>query len=225
MKPEAPASATAYDATSYDALVLTGGRSSRMGRDKAELVFDGLTLLDHTLAGAAGALRRIIVGPHRRPGWTTVTESAPHRGPVAGLAAGIAALEGIQPSGSAATPDWLLVLACDHPRIEEAIAALLRLTGPLGSSTTSGDGPDGKVAVDDTGRPDYLLGCYRRSALLAALAKLDTVEDAAMRRLLAPLDLHMVSLGVGLAADVDDPAQARRFRIDVPPANPPPGSG
>lgn len=219
MKPAAPVTTAPYAAAPYDALVLTGGRSSRMGRDKAELVFDGLTLLDHTLAGAAGALRRIIVGPHRRPGWTTVTESPPRQGPVAGLAAGIAVLEANQPSRPTA-PDWLLVLACDHPRITEAIPQLLQLTGPLDSLADTAAGPDGYVAVDDTGRPQYLLGCYRRSALVAALAGLDVVEGAAMRRLLTDLDLRTVALGAGLAVDVDDPEQARRLGIEVPPAGP-----
>lgn len=213
----------------HDAVVLAGGRSIRMGTDKAALLLDGRTLLDHTLAAAAGAERRLIVGPQRRPGWTTVTEPRPGRGPVAALAAGIAALQGnphpdAPPTTQGPTsPQWVLLLACDHPRIAEAVPALLaEVTRAESTRDTADDaGPAGYLATDDTGRDQYLLGCHRREALTAALAALGAPEDAAMGRLFRRLDLRPVPLGA-LARDVDDPTQARRAGIAVGDPHQPP---
>ncbi|HXT46853.1 MAG TPA: molybdenum cofactor guanylyltransferase [Pseudonocardiaceae bacterium] len=83
-------------------VVLVGGRSSRMGTAKAELEWHGSTLLRRTL----GVLNRSIEGPLlivRSPG-QPLAEIPPHvevvddpeqgRGPLQGIAAGLAALAG-----------------------------------------------------------------------------------------------------------------------------------
>ncbi|MDC7121706.1 NTP transferase domain-containing protein [Cellulomonas fimi] len=79
----------------FDAVVLAGGRARRLGgTDKGAVVVAGQALLDHALAAVAGARAIVVVGPPSvaRPGVPTVQESPAFGGPVAGLAAGLAAL-------------------------------------------------------------------------------------------------------------------------------------
>ncbi|MHB8451581.1 MAG: molybdenum cofactor guanylyltransferase, partial [Mycobacteriales bacterium] len=53
---------------SFAVIVLAGGRARRLGGvDKPAQLVGGRTLLDRVLAAAAGAERRIVVGP-ARPG-------------------------------------------------------------------------------------------------------------------------------------------------------------
>lgn len=168
-----------------DAIILTGGTASRLGGiDKAALEIGGMTLLDHAIA-AAGACRTIVaVGPDdgRRPdiGWTR--EDPPGGGPVAALAAGIAAL------GEDA--DLVLALACDVPRARQVVPALI----DAAASTDA----DGAWAVDAGGRVQPLLAVYRRDSLAEALVRVRTVAGASMRALTA--NASMIEVPAGEAA-------------------------
>jgi hypothetical protein len=96
-------STNGYPPEPFDAVVLAGGASRRMGQDKTTLYVGGLTLLDRVLASVAGAGRVVVVGPQRpvarevvvgpqRPVAREVVwalEEPPGAGPVAALAAGL----------------------------------------------------------------------------------------------------------------------------------------
>lgn len=105
------------------ALVLAGGRSRRMGDDKAAIVFEGETLLQRTvrLASAVGAEVFVGVSPDNandevRSLFNQLVDSRPGTGPLAGI---LTALE------SDPEADWL-VLACDMPGLDvEALNVLL----------------------------------------------------------------------------------------------------
>lgn len=73
-------------ATEFTGIVLAGGRSSRMGRDKAALPWAGGTLLDRMieLLRVAGARHVLVSG--ERPMHGGIPDAWPSRGPVAGLA-------------------------------------------------------------------------------------------------------------------------------------------
>jgi molybdenum cofactor guanylyltransferase len=97
-------------------LVLAGGRSSRMGREKAMLMLpDGRTLLQRQidLLRAAGAESvNVSVGPGKDfslAGVGSIPDALPEAGPLAGIAAGLRAA----PAG------LVLVLAVDMPSVEE----------------------------------------------------------------------------------------------------------
>lgn len=201
----------------YDAVVLAGGRARRLGGvSKPGVVVAGRALLDHVLAAVAGARQVVVVGPPQlaRPGVTTVLEDPPDGGPVAGLAAGLAALTGpALPAGSrsgspaeaadrpadlAATtplPELVAVLACDVPRAVDAVDALL--------AVAVGTGADGARLVAPDGSPQHLVAVYRRTALADALAALGSPRGASMRRLVEALRLADVPDTTGAGADAD----------------------
>lgn len=96
-------------------MVLAGGRSRRMGRDKALLPWCGRTLLDHALArfAEAGIARVEVSGD--RPAHAGIPDTHPGEGPLAGLLA-----------VAKQHPDRrLLVVPVDMPRLPAGWLALL----------------------------------------------------------------------------------------------------
>jgi molybdenum cofactor guanylyltransferase len=95
------------DDVSDDVLVtvLAGGRASRMGAAKADVVVAGRTMREHVLAAAAAAgLDAVQAGgaagiPDRRP---------PHSGPLAGIETGLVAADGRDVIAVAVDQPWLL---------------------------------------------------------------------------------------------------------------------
>ena len=80
----------------FDAIILAGGRSSRLGGvPKSGLIYDGATLLERSLRAAGAAGRTVVVGPDPGDlpgGVLTCREDPPFAGPAAAIAAGLAAL-------------------------------------------------------------------------------------------------------------------------------------
>lgn len=185
----------------FDAVVLAGGRSSRLGgQPKSQLIFEGSTLLQRTLDAVRDARQTVIVGevPAAAASSTTiVTREYPlFGGPAAGLAAALRAS-----SGERAT--WIVVLACDMPFVARAVPVLL--------ANVAGDGV---LAVDDTGRAQYLLACYRRAALDAALDGADgSPAGRSVRGLIAALDTVGVAVPAGSSLDIDTWSDAAALNI------------
>lgn len=194
----------------YDAIVLAGGRGSRLGGvNKPEVRLAGRRLLDIALAAVAGARRVVVVGDVEVPAGVLLTrEDPPFGGPVAGVDAGFAALSGSGDApGSPGSLDghapWTLLLASDLPGAEAAVAALLA-SGP-------GAGHEGVCLLDDDGRLQWLLGCYRTEALARRLGERGDPPLTAMWRLLEPLALHGVRADGASVEDLDTPADAERW--------------
>ncbi|MFN0008185.1 MAG: molybdenum cofactor guanylyltransferase [Planctomycetota bacterium] len=101
-------------------LVLCGGRSSRMGADKAALTLHGRTLLERAAATFDGIAVETLLAcgasaRYEDLGLPLVLDRMEGTGPLAGLEAGLA---------RARTP-WVAALACDMPRAApEAFLAL-----------------------------------------------------------------------------------------------------
>lgn len=167
----------------WDAIVLAGGRGTRLGgTPKAELVVGGRSLLDRTLDAVSGASRVVVVGEVDAPGAIVVQEEPRFAGPAAAVGAGLGEV----------TAPWVLVVACDHPFVGDAVPPLL--------DATRGDGA---VAVDESGRRQHLLCVVSSKALRAAVDAQATLVDVAVHRLMAPLDLAEVAVPSRATDDVD----------------------
>jgi molybdopterin-guanine dinucleotide biosynthesis protein A len=189
----------------FDAVILAGGRSSRLGGvPKSLLMSGGLTLLDLTLQAARGAGSVVVVGPDAGvlpAGVLTCREEPPFAGPAAALAAGIAALEAHHAAGRPPRnmPAFTLVLACDMPRVAAAVAAMSR-------SLTSAEEGDGVQAVSADGRPQPLAGFYGTAALqrsIADAARRGALANASVFALLASLEVRGLRVPPGSTDDVD----------------------
>ncbi|QTE31670.1 molybdenum cofactor guanylyltransferase [Pengzhenrongella sicca] len=194
----------------FDAVILAGGRATRLGgQSKPMVLVGGRRLIDHALDAAAGARRTVVVGPSglATPPVLTAQEDPPWGGPVAGVDAGLRALD------QAATRDGraalVLLLACDVPAAHLLVARLV-----AAARAAVADGLDGAQVVDADGRHQPLLGVYRRALLDRSLAELAAsvgVRDAALRRLLAGARLRAVPDDADDAADADTWAEVGRL--------------
>ena len=189
----------------FDAIVLAGGRASRLGgTPKAELVVGGRSLLSRALDAAADSRNVVVVGTSSAvPLGVLVTRESPaFGGPAAGIAAGLEALS-VNPSA-----DFVLVLACDVPHSAAAVDTLLaRLT----------DGPHGVIAVDSEGHRQPLLGVYRTEALASAVRERGSdIQNLSVRALLSGLDLADVPVPPGSTDDIDTWTDAAGFGISPP---------
>jgi molybdopterin-guanine dinucleotide biosynthesis protein A len=93
------------------AVLLTGGKSRRMGKDKATMQFRGVALWEIQLELLRGLqFERIFVSGQNDPPWRPmdaefVPDAPPSRGPLSGIAAAL----------SRVTTDYLLALGIDIP--------------------------------------------------------------------------------------------------------------
>ena len=188
----------------WDAVILAGGRASRLGGiDKTALAVQGRSLLDRAVDATGGARARVIVGPTSAGGLPSVLEEPRWGGPALGLAVGLAALPGGAP--------YVAVVAADQPAV---VAGLREVLG----GATEGERTDGWVAVDPDGRTQPLLAVYCRAALEAAVEALkreDALVGASLRRLLRDLALTEVPLPAALCRDVDTPEDLLAWRLDA----------
>jgi molybdopterin-guanine dinucleotide biosynthesis protein A len=193
----------------FDAVILAGGRSARLGGvPKPELRYGGDTLLARSLQAARGALAVVVVGPDPGTlpeGVLTCRESPAFAGPAAAIAAGLDALRA-QRAGRAAP--MTLVLACDMPHVAAAVSALLeaaegaRCGVPAGAEGHHGAG----IMAVAAGRRQPLVGLYDTAALQRSAdgaARRGALENASVFALVASLEVQEVIVPAGSTDDVD----------------------
>lgn len=126
-------------------VILAGGKSSRMGRDKLELKFDGISFLD-ILIGKANELQsaQIIVAgkASNRQGVLSVPDEITGRGPLGGIHAGL----------KAARYPYCFVISGDVPQI--SISTIRALAG------THSTGRNAITLLQHGGRIEPLIGMY-----------------------------------------------------------------
>ena len=181
----------------FAAVLLAGGRSTRMGRDKAALVLDGTPLWQLQLAKLRALQPTELFisgrsdGPFAGAGVDIVEDETPGLGPLAGIAATLARI----------TAPRLLVLAIDLPEMTvDFLRALLAAPGslipqragffePLAAVYPQAAAPLARAAVP---REDRSLQRFCRELLAARLATarpLSPAEEPLFRNLNAPADL------------------------------------
>lgn len=163
----------------WTAVVLTGGRSSRLGTDKATAVVAGQRMIDRVIEQLPD-VAIVVVGPDPGIGGVMVTrEDPPGGGPAAAIAAGLPYVQ----------TEWVAVIAADMPF---AVPMLLSL-----------DRRAQAVVPIAGGHPQPLCAWYQVSAL-AGLG-----PGISMRTVLAGLDVHYVEVAARTVADIDTPADLR----------------
>jgi molybdopterin-guanine dinucleotide biosynthesis protein A len=130
--------------------VMAGGRSSRLGRDKALLTINGETLLVRAVRTLHSVTaEQIVVGPPDRAtqagGVRAVPDEYPGSGPLGGIYSAL----------RAASHEYLLVVACDMPFLNPALLAHLLTLAPAHDV----------VLPRLQGRGEQLHAVYRRTCL------------------------------------------------------------
>jgi molybdopterin-guanine dinucleotide biosynthesis protein A len=138
----------------YAAIVLAGGRSTRLGRDKASEPLLGVPLLQRVVSRLEPLVTQVVAvkargqrlpGVHCRPALLEVEDAYPGAGPLGGLYTGLSAMK----------PEAAIAVACDMPLLSTALVAeLLRLS----------DGYDVVIPISDD-HPQPLCAVYRKRCL------------------------------------------------------------
>ncbi|MBL0045538.1 MAG: molybdenum cofactor guanylyltransferase [Flavobacteriales bacterium] len=110
----------------WTGVVLAGGQSSRMGRDKATMEVDGKTMLDRTVELLRPHTREVLVigdpSKYSPAHGTVIPDDAPGQGPLGGLVTALRRARYVR----------LLVLACDLPKLNDRLLVRLKSDLDLG---------------------------------------------------------------------------------------------
>ncbi len=188
------------------AIVLCGGRSSRMGRDKAELAVDGETFLARSIRIAHDVASEVIVvaRPSQKvpDGVRVVFDAVEYLGPLAGIAEGLAA----------SRTELNIVIACDMPLIKPAV--LRRLVSAIGEN-------DACVAVVD-GHPSVLCGVYRsrvapvaKELLAEGERRATALVDRVTTKRVDAADLRDIDPNLDSFSSCDTPEAYERLRTGI----------
>ena len=141
----------------FEAFILIGGRSSRLGTDKAFVELGGKTLLQTAIETVRNALpsERItsVAGSSTQFAINAITSDIPF---IFDLHEGRGPLGGIQAALSYAKTPWIFVLACDYPFVSDELINLMaeKVSEEFGAV----------VPEQNDGRMQPLCGFYKVSA-------------------------------------------------------------
>src|ERR1700737_3888460 len=177
--------------------VLAGGRSARMGRDKALLPYRGTTLLEHiaSIVRQAAGTAAIIGDAHRyrEVGYPVYPDQVPQCGPIGGIYTAL----------SVTSSDWNLVVACDMPMLSSPVVRRLIEHSVQSPGVCI-------VGVGPGGEPHPLCAVYHRRCL--PLLDQATRDKRFRRRgLLRELNAEQVALDATALANVNTPGEWARF--------------
>ena len=165
-------------------LLLSGGKSKRMGSHKALIQVDGERLLDTVARAGEGFAERILSANDPAiptpEGFVRCEDVYPGCGPMAGIHAALAMTD----------CDALVIAPCDAPYYSRDLAEYL--------AAQYEPELDAVVLMDDEGRAQPLSGIYARSCLPVLEAHLKTnrlkimwmLEDMRMKKLKLPEHLN-----------------------------------
>jgi molybdopterin-guanine dinucleotide biosynthesis protein A len=132
-------------------LVLSGGQSRRMGRDKALLLRDGQSQLAHMVSLLDAVVDRVFVsarndqtGDAERSRFELIVDSYDDMGPIAGILSALQEYPEV---------DWLIV-ACDLPNIDDSTLRFL-------VENTSNNQPFTAFRSSHDGLPEPLCAVYK----------------------------------------------------------------
>ncbi|MFS8084435.1 MAG: molybdenum cofactor guanylyltransferase [Acidobacteriota bacterium] len=161
-----------------EGFILVGGASSRMGSDKARLIFGGQTGVQRIAAQLKPLADKVrVVGSRTEPGDSDF-ENVPD------LLDRWGALGGIHSALSACRASWAVVVACDLPLVTSDL--FVRLW------ELKAEKFDAIVPIQPDGRPQPLCAIYRRETNSAEAARLIAANEHTPRALLAQVRTRWV---------------------------------
>ncbi len=179
------------------AVILAGGRSRRMGQDKASLLFGEQTLLQSVLATLQPIFVETIISAREyRADFAQrqILDNPAHQGPLGGLLAGL----------EAATTPWIFLVACDMPFISSLVIEKLAALRP---------GYQAVVPMVQ-GHPQPMAALYNQSAMTQIRAVLDNpLAKHSLRGVLEVLKVRYVEEDELRSAD---PQLHSFFDLDTP---------
>jgi len=195
-------------AGSVSAFILAGGKSTRMGRDKAFLEFGGQTLLARALvlARSASSDVRIVGGAEKFSRFATVVEDEFRgRGPLSGIHAAL----------RSSKTDLNLILAVDMPLVSTSF--LEYLTAEARKS------PNLLAVVPRTGgRNQTLCAIYRRGffepaerSLRAGENRIDCLFAPGTVRLIDEEELRRAGFSEDIFRNLNTPAEVESANISL----------
>ncbi len=187
-------------------IILAGGQSRRMGRDKLSLPAAGETLLSRALRRYRAVFDKVLVsvaGPEKYPelGDARVFDRYPGAGPMAGLHAGLLR-----------AGEDVFLTGGDMPFSSPEKALML--------ASLAGE-KDACVLTDETGRWEPLFGFYRLSVLPRAEELLSSGRRSmgALLGSIALREVRLEELGEGpdspLLRNVNLPADYEKLRLEL----------
>ena len=188
-------------------VILAGGQSRRMGRDKLRLTLEGEALLERALRRWSEVFPRVLVSVAERDrypwlGDRRVPDLRPDQGPMAGLEAAL--LRAGEP---------VFLTAADMPFSSPPAALRMLFLCPEEAEACVLRGPDGRL--------EPLFGLYKPSLLPAVRALLDSgrrsmnaLPDRCRFRVLAPEDLGD-AWDERLLLNLNEPADYEKLRLEL----------
>ena len=167
------------------AVVLAGGESKRMGADKASVLLDGKSLLNHVLEAVRPLFEKTVVSVHTRRDDlddTQVVDTSKARGPMMGVCQALEVVE----------TDWVFVVGCDMPFVSPDLIRLL---------AAKRSGHDAVVVMHKK-MPQPLFAFYARSCLPVMQTNIQQ-DKRSLRHMLAQVDTHYVSEEDARTADAE----------------------
>jgi molybdopterin-guanine dinucleotide biosynthesis protein A len=143
--------------------ILTGGRSSRMGRDKALFPWRGSTVVEHlsNMVASVAESSTLVGHPERylHLGLPAIADLRPECGP----------LSGIETALASTVAEWNLVVSCDIPQVtSELLRSLFDHAEAAGTAVT--------LIRDGANVLQPLCAVYHQRCLAAVRAALDRNE-------------------------------------------------
>jgi len=188
------------DAPDVFGLVLAGGKSTRMGQDKAAMEWQGQRWLDRAVAAIAGAVPEVFVSlrdhsPVEAGDNLVIRDQFSNLGPAAGIL-----------SAHVQFPDnaWLVV-ACDMPLLSALIIRqLVAARNPLADATAMAAGPAEPA--------EPLCTIYEPATLAAFLAQVRAGGDSSPRNWLATVrTTKVIAAGAAALTNINTPDEWARL--------------
>jgi len=177
------------------AIILAGGNSQRMGRDKAELPLGEMTLLQTVTATMQQLFPQVIVSVRQLRASVDlpqICDEQPDGGPLAGLAASL----------SQVTTPWIFAVACDMPFVVPGVVEQLARHRAQHQA----------VVPIVQGHPQPMAAFYAASCRAVMQENL-AMQQKSLRNVLQQLDVCYVDEAEMLDAD---PQLRSFFDLDTP---------